>query len=526
MKKILITIDNDTLIFKLNNANNEKVKNLMDTNIIANNELIFSYEYILSNSNLVGLFIKEIIDERKINKIVIDKFEMFKVLEQSFKTFNKMDSLYISDESNFTFEAYEIIINLNLFSKISCYSIPTYMIDLFDKHNIFVESRQEILFTSNFMEDNNLISYSKMYYKSSIKISPPLYEQDEYDFRNFCKVNKYLKTIHFDACSLNALESISNTLIDNRMKDIRMIIHDNILNKNIIQELKKRKKQYARNKLYLELKYTEEYVNKNYARQVIITVLSACAILSLIILGGSTLYVIFNNKISEKNVALITEQIENKIAEDNLKKEQEKKEEVNPPTEVIDTSKPKIIPKMASLLDLNSDTVGWLTVPGTNIDYPVVQTNDNKYYLNHNFNKENDYNGWVFMHYENVSQELDKNTILFAHNRYYSGVMFGTLSKVTEEKWYNEASNIRIFYNTLYEEGEYEVFSIYNINVTDDYLKNVFKTDEEFLEFIKMIRDRSIFQSQAEVGANDKIITLSTCLENNQRLVVHAVKRN
>ena len=520
MKKILIAIENETLIFKLNNSINKKMENLMDTNIISDNELVFSYDYILTNGKIVGLFINEIIEEKKINKIVVDKFEMFKILETSFLEFNNVDSLYIYDESNFTFEAYEIITNIGIFKKISCFSIPTYMIELFDKHGIKVESRQEILFTSNFTEDNNLISYSKLYYKTSIKISPPFNEQDVYDFKNFCKVNKYLKTIHFDACSLNAIDEVAKVLINNRIKNKKLIIHDNILNKDIINELKKRKKKYAKYKLHLQLNYTDEYIKKNYAKQVIITVLTACAIISLLILGGSTLYVIFNNRISEKNVALINEQIENKITQDNIERDKKPKEDNN------ETDKPKIIPKMASLLELNDNTVGWLTVPGTNIDYPVVQTDNNDFYLNHNFNKEYDYNGWVFMHYENVSQDLDKNTILFAHNRYYSGVMFGTLANVTKEKWYSQANNIRIFYNTLYEEGEYEVFSIYNINVTDDYLKNVFKTDEEFLEFIKMIRDRSIFQSQAEVGANDKIITLSTCLENNQRLVVHAVKRN
>ena len=522
MKKILISIDRETLIFKLIISNNKKVENLMDTNIISNNELIFSYEYILSNSSLVGMFINEIIEEKNINKIVIDKFEMFKVLESSFKEFDLVDSLYISDESNFTFEAYEIITRIDLFKKINCYSIPTYMIELFDKHNIKIESRQEILFTSNFMEDNNLVSYSKMYYKASIKVSPPFYEQDENDFKSFCKVNKYLKTIHFDACSLNALDSVANTLIDNRIRNIKIVVHDNILSKEIISELKKRKKLFAKNKIFLELRYTEEYVNKNYGKQLIITILSACSIIALLILGGSSLYVIFNNRISEQNVAKITEQIEKKISQDNL----EKKHDDKPTNNNNQTNNgPKMIPKMASLLELNSDTVGWLTVPGTNIDYPVVKTDNNDYYLNHNFNKEYDYNGWVFMHYENIPQELDRNTILFAHNRYYSGVMFGTLSNVSKEKWYKEAHNIRIYYNTLYEEGEYEVFSIYHINVTDDYLKNAFTSDSEWLDFVDMIRERSIFKSDAVVGADDKIITLSTCLENNQRLVVHAVKR-
>ena len=101
--------------------------------------------------------------------------------------------------------------------------------------------------------------------------------------------------------------------------------------------------------------------------------------------------------------------------------------------------------------------------------------------------------------------------------------MFGTLNNLTKKKWYSEAHNISIYYNTMYKEMEFEVFSIYNIDVTDDYLKIHFDTDEEWLEFIEMIRSRSIFESSASVDKDDIIITLSTCVENDKRLVVHAV---
>ena len=519
VKKILISINNNSLIFSYSMQNDATTASLMNTNVISNNELIFSDEYILSNSKILGLFIKELINDKKIEKITIAKFEIVNILKEALTKIDFMDTLYIVDESNFTYEAYESIIKINKFKNINCYSIPTYMIELFDHHNIQVESRAEILFTSNFMEENNLMSYSKIYYKMSLRFSPPLNNADLKDFETFCKINRYLKTIHFNACSINSLDNITQIMNNNRLKNIKIIIHDNITNKEIIENLKNRKKSFAKSKIYLELKYTDEYVNKNYLKQIITTTLLACSFISLLIFGGTSIYVILNNKESEKNIASINEQIENKISEDNLDNIKDNNE-----TDNVDTSNtPKMLPKMSSLLDLNSDTVGWLTVPGTNIDYPVVQTTDNKYYLTHNYNQEKDYNGWVFMNFYNVPQNLDKNTILFAHNRYYSGVMFGTLSNVTKKKWYSEASNIRIFYNTLYNEYEWEVFSIYQINITDDYLKTIFKTDAEWLDFLDLIRSRSIFTSSAIVGVNDKIITLSTCLDNDQRLVVHAV---
>ncbi len=521
MKKILITINNNSLIFSFNNQNDNTTKSLLNTNVISNNELIFSDEYILSNGKIMGLFLKELIIEKSINKIIISKFEIINLLKEVLAKINNIDTLYISDEANFTYEAYESILKINKFKKINCYSIPTYMIELFDRHNIQIESRAEILFTSNFTEENNLISYSKIYYKMALRLSPPLDHEDIQDLETFCKINRYLKTIHLNACSLTSLDNIFNILAHNRLKNIKITIHDNITNKDIIEQLKLRKKNYAKYKINLELKYTEEYVSKNYIKQIIITTLIVCSLISLTILGGASLYVIVNNQASEKNIAAINEQIENKISEDNLNNITS--EETNPEEEPTNDTTPKMLPKMASLLDLNSDTVGWLTVPGTNIDYPVVQTTDNKYYLTHNYNKEKDYNGWVFMNSYNVPQNLDRNTILFAHNRYYSGVMFGTLSNVTKKNWYNEASNISIYYNTLYSEYEWEVFSIYKIDVTDDYLKTIFKSDSEWLDFIDLIRSRSLFESKANVGVNDKIITLSTCLDNDQRLVVHAV---
>ena len=72
---------------------------------------------------------------------------------------------------------------------------------------------------------------------------------------------------------------------------------------------------------------------------------------------------------------------------------------------------------------------------------------------------------------------------------------------------------------------EFEVFSVYKIKVTDDYLQTSFESDNEFLEFISMLKERSIFQSDTPIHADDKIITLSTCLQNDRRLVVHAVLR-
>src|SRR5574344_1210458 len=355
VQKILISINNDTILFTYNYHDNKTYESLMNTNVISNNELVFSDEYIINNSKIVELFINDLIIDKKIDKIIISKFSMLTILQMALTKINAVNYLYISDESNFTYEAYEILVKLKKFKKVNCYSIPMYMIDLFDKHNIEIESRAEILFTSNFTEENNLISYSKIYYKMALRFSPPLDNLDLNDFRTFCKINRYLKTLHFNACNLKDIDNIVKILNNCRIKNVKFIIHDNITNKDTIEELKKKKKEMAKCKIYLELKYMEEYVNKNYIKQVIINTLIICAALALLILGGVSAYVVVNNKTSEVNIEknndkIINEKENEKTDLENITESKEKS-----------TNDKTIIQKMASFIDLNSDTVGWLT---------------------------------------------------------------------------------------------------------------------------------------------------------------------
>ena len=171
--------------------------------------------------------------------------------------------------------------------------------------------------------------------------------------------------------------------------------------------------------------------------------------------------------------------------------------------------------------------MGELIVNNTNINYPVVQGSDNDYYLDHNINKEKNANGWIFLDYRNDAMNLNKNNIIYGHNMYYSGIMFGTLYKTANSSWYTNPENQIITYNTLYEDMQFQIFSIYRVPDTNDYLKVFFDDDNDFLDFIDMITKRSIYNFNVPVNADDKIITLSTCSNNGtKRLVIHAVLIN
>ena len=174
------------------------------------------------------------------------------------------------------------------------------------------------------------------------------------------------------------------------------------------------------------------------------------------------------------------------------------------------------------LLAKNPDTVGWIQVKGTNINYPIVQTTDNSYYLNHAFDKTSNDAGWVFMDYRNDAVNFNQNTIIYAHSR-YNGTMFGSLKNILTSSWYTNKDNHIIRLSTPTENTMWQVFSVYTIPKESYYITPSFNTVDSYSEFLNTIKGRSEVEFSAEVNTNDKILTLSTCKDNfGNRVVMHA----
>ena len=173
------------------------------------------------------------------------------------------------------------------------------------------------------------------------------------------------------------------------------------------------------------------------------------------------------------------------------------------------------------LKNQNSDTVGWIQVKGTNINYPFVQTNDNDFYLTHSFNKKYNRAGWIFMDYRNDKTNLDKNTILYAHGR-LDNTMFGSLKKILNNNWLKNTDNHIIKTSTESENTLWQVFSVYRIPTTTDYLKITFNDNKDFLEFGNMLLSRSTYNFNTKINEDDIILTLSTCYNDNEKVVLHA----
>lgn len=183
---------------------------------------------------------------------------------------------------------------------------------------------------------------------------------------------------------------------------------------------------------------------------------------------------------------------------------------------------PLIHVNLADLTATNPETVGWIQVPGTQIDYPYVQTTDNDYYLTHSFDNTQNEAGWVFLDYRN-HDALSRNTnsIIYAHGR-LDGTMFGSLHQVLEPEWQNNASNHVIRISTAEEDSLWQIFSVYRVGNTNDYLYTEFDDTDTYDAFLDLISGRSAYQFDANVTNADRLLTLSTCIGTDDRVVVHA----
>lgn len=175
--------------------------------------------------------------------------------------------------------------------------------------------------------------------------------------------------------------------------------------------------------------------------------------------------------------------------------------------------------KVETLKSKNEDYRFWLNIEGTQVDYPVVQSADNSFYLSKDFNKEDNVAGTPFLDYRNNSI-YDKNTIVYAHHM-KNGSMFGELKKFKDEKFFQENGTVTV--NVDNETRIYEVFSVYVTSAKTDYLKIQF-SEGEYAEYLNQAIKSSIHRKNIEVNEGDNIITFSTCSYefNNARLVVHA----
>lgn len=173
------------------------------------------------------------------------------------------------------------------------------------------------------------------------------------------------------------------------------------------------------------------------------------------------------------------------------------------------------------LIKRNDEVKGWIQIGGTDINYPFVQHNDNGYYLRRDFNRSKNRNGWMFLDYRNDISKKEKNKIVYAHN-FLDSMTFDTLKDVLSDDWYKDVNNHVIKVSTLNENTIWQVFSIYRIPRTDDYLQVSFNSDYEYNKFLRLLVGRSAFNFKTDVSVDSDIITFSARYSKNEDIVMHA----
>lgn len=169
----------------------------------------------------------------------------------------------------------------------------------------------------------------------------------------------------------------------------------------------------------------------------------------------------------------------------------------------------------------NSDVVGWISVPNTIIEYPVVITTDNDYYLHYNYKKEKSKSGAIFMDYRNADFENSRHVIIYGHNM-RNGTMFHELNSYKNKDFFKQNPVITLYYKG--KKYEYEIFSANVVLADINFIRTKFKSDDDFVDYFAEFKSYSKFENDVTVGPNDQVLTLSTCTYeyDDSRFIVQA----
>lgn len=193
-----------------------------------------------------------------------------------------------------------------------------------------------------------------------------------------------------------------------------------------------------------------------------------------------------------------------------------------------ETELPDVLEEYISLYNKNKKLIGWLKIADTNIDYPVMQTVNNEYYLDHNVNQGYDKNGSIFMDYRCSLYPRNTNLILYGHHM-KSGKMFGALQNYAKESYYKEHAVIE--FDTIYEKGTYEILYVFYSKIyTENEIRFKYyqffdaNSKEEFDSNMKEMANMSLYNTGVTAQYGDQLLTLSTCddSQSDGRFVVVA----
>lgn len=223
----------------------------------------------------------------------------------------------------------------------------------------------------------------------------------------------------------------------------------------------------------------------------------------------------------------ITKSAENAQSSDDSEKKNKEKEE-KPVIEEDEDGNVKILGKIGrvkkrvdfeELKEINPEIIGWLYVEAIDtINYPIVQTEDNAYYLNHTFKKTDNIAGSIFLDCDTKPNFTETNSVIYGHNM-KNGSMFGKLNQFYKEETYEKSKYFWVYTEDLY--YKYEIFSCTEVGAISESYQKQFETKWEFEDYLKRMQENSIIKTNTKLSSADKIVTLSTCTASSDvRFVV------
>lgn len=542
---IILTIKENNLIFDFKNISGD-AKKTANTNNFCDDSLYYSFKYFRSNYEKILKFLKD--KDFKLDTLTIMRLVTFKY-PVLFMDGLGLKYLRLDFPSTIGLEDYCLFMEVNSLKRIDCYYMPKFIREKFEDKGVIVKSYNNHAKVSNrFMLGQDAFDYETLYYKKNLEIRE-IYPDILADLKEFLKINYTLKSIHLYVFSKDIIEAVIDLVKHDEARNIIVFLHQSHDDKNFItynfawlKELNKKcKNDYT---CEFRIVYSNSFLSNNLFKQLSFNNLKLisifCIYVSLVsfIIVRSYQYVEemsileLNNQIingsygASGNITTRNDEVQvpNEVISDNL--EELGDEDISAPDE---PTKEEIKDKYAfdkvfsNLKKINKETVGYLVVNNTEISYPVVQHDDNSYYLKRDFYKKKSSMGWVYLDYRNDGNEFDDNNIIYAHSM-KNGTMFGTLKNVLSSSWRKSKENMIISYDTPNGSYKFKIFAGYRVDYTTDYLKVNFDTEEDFNSFVKLIKGRSSFKTSDNVKYGDSILTLSTCAgSGNKRLVVHAV---
>lgn len=544
----------DNLVFKIYGdmfiaSTSTKVtdpEKLNNTNVIDTNDLKFSPKYITHNMELVVSFLNVVVIKNNITKVQINNMDIATLVTKVAANISNITEIIYKPDKELQYDTFLEILSSKNIKSIECYQLKAYLLERIDLNTpIKVKTRNKVGTVSDFMKINNLSTYSDIYYKKDITLPDDIDRLEEIDIDNFLSINDKIKIIRIKKYKNSTLTFIVEKLIRHHEHNITILIDEegndlNTIYSSVTYLKKSFKKFFDRTKIDFKVNYSKEYKKKYFLKEINLKLFATIILIAAILTSGVFIYKSFDQendeaiaKQTQKDLINILNLNGEQIQEENptmdIEYINERYSEASNNTPVyynyetpsyLKAYKTDYTKVFDELKQMNPDTVGWLKINNTSISYPVVQNVDNYYYLSHDFNKSENSMGWVFADFRNSFDELDQNTIIYGHNTKY-GVIFGTMRKAFYASWYNNSKNMIITFNTPKANMKWQIFAMYEVPETNDYLTTVFEGNE-FIDFTNMLKARSVKDFGVQINPDDKILTISTCHKHTTRQVIHA----